>query len=318
VTTNATTAPDGTTTAEKLIASVDNNTHFILQSNMVVTAQIYNASIFAKKAEYDTLRLRMVNLWSPTPTAVFNLTSKTVVSTTSATARITELTDGWFRLDLTATGNATAGSNAQLEVLVGDNDVTSFAGDGTSGIFIWQAQLETGSVATSYIVTTAGTASRAADAISLASASSLIGATEGTIYLNAEILKLTTNNFYIGISDGVNLTDAIYLQTLTNGNLQVLVRKTGNADGTLAVLSANWTSGLNKVAIVYTATTVRIYINGVDKGNTTFVALPTLNRVTLGSRIDVIGTLVGTGGYKALALFPTALDATQAIALTTP
>jgi len=179
-------------------------------------------------------------------------------------------------------------------------------------------QLETGSVATSPIVTTGSTASRVADAISLASASSLIGATEGTIYLNAEILKLNNSNFYIGVSDGTALGNAIYLSQPSSGNLQVLVRKTGNADGSIAVLSANWTAGFNKVAIVYTATTVRIYINGVDRGNTTFVALPTLNRVTLGSRIDAIGTLVGIGGYKELALFPTALDATQAIALTTP
>ena len=53
--------------------------------------------------------------------------------------------------------------------------------------YVWGAQLEAGSVATSYIPTVASTVTRNADVISLSSVSGLIGQSEGTIYVEAEL-----------------------------------------------------------------------------------------------------------------------------------
>jgi hypothetical protein len=154
ITSNATTAPDGTLTADKLILSVDSNTHFIQQSGIAVAAQIYSATVYAKKAEYDTVRILLANYWAPTPSVIFNLTTKSIVSTASATAKITELQDGWFKLDITATINAIAGGNAYFAIYGGNNGIVNLVGDGTSGVYIWGAQLEVGNSATEYIPTT--------------------------------------------------------------------------------------------------------------------------------------------------------------------
>ena len=178
-------------------------------------------------------------------------------------------------------------------------------------------QLEAGAYPTSYIPTTSAAVTRNADAISKTGISALIGQTEGTLFLYADIQKHNESDFYIAISNGASLGDAIYLYQPSSGNIQILTRKTGNGDGTITIADANWTAGLNKVAIAYTATTIEVFINGVSKGSTTFTALPTLSQLTIGSRPDVVGTLVGTGIYSEAVVFPTRLTNSECISLTT-
>jgi hypothetical protein len=156
-----------------------------------------------------------------------------------------------------------------------------------------------------------------ADAASKTGISSLIGQTEGTVFLYANIQKHNDADFYIAISNGASLGDAVYLQQPSSGNLQVLIRKTGNADGTITVLSANWTAGLNKVAIAYTSTTAEIFINGVSKGTTSFVATPAFSQFAIASRPDALGNLVGMGGYNQALLFKTRLSNAELAELTT-
>jgi hypothetical protein len=183
-------------------------------------------------------------------------------------------------------------------------------------LLTYGAQLEASSYPTSYIPTTSASATRVADACFKTGISSLIGASAGTLFLYADIQKHNDADFYIAISDGSSLGEAIYMYQPSSGTLDVLVRKAGNTVA-LSVLNANWTAGLNKVAIAYTATTIEMFINGVSKGSTTFTALPTLSQLTIGSRPDSVGNLVGTGIYSEAVVFPTRLTDSECIALTT-
>jgi hypothetical protein len=93
---------------------------------------------------------------------------------------ITPYPNGWYRIGGTITDNG--GSTL---FLIGMNDgTTSYTGDGTSGFYIWGAQLEAGSKATSYIPTTGAAANRAADVASISGSnfSSWYRQDEGTMY----------------------------------------------------------------------------------------------------------------------------------------
>jgi hypothetical protein len=182
---------------------------------------------------------------------------------------------------------------------------------------VTKGQLETGSYPTSYIPTTTSATTRNADSCSKSGITDLIGQTEGTMYFKANIQKYNESGFYLAISNGNTLTESIYIYQPTSGSLVVLVRKTGNADSFLTITNANWNAGINKIAIAYTSTTDEVYINGVSKGTSSYLSLPSLSKLTIGSRPDGVGTNVGTGTYDEVLLFKTRLTNTELQQLTT-
>ena len=316
VTSNATTAPDGTLTADKLILSVDNNTHFIQQSGISVTAQIYSATVYAKKGEYDTVRLLLANLWtSPNPNAIFNLTTKSIVSTQNVTAKITELKDGWFKLDITATINAIAGGNAFFSIFGGNNGTVNLVGDGTSGIYIWGAQLEAGANATSYIPTTTASVTRNADVISKTGISSLIGQTEGTIFADVNIKRIgiPTRTF-------TNLTNTtanfINLSFLNTNVLRVTIR--ANAGTQYNVSTSALPIGRYKLAGTYKAGELKLYVNGVLIGTNTNASVSwsaALDRLNLDN--SVLATDNFSDDINLVSHWKTVLTNEECINLTT-
>jgi hypothetical protein len=74
--------------------------------------------------------------------------------------------------------------------LEGDNNKT-FAGNGlTTNLYVYGAQLEAGSYATSYCPTLAAAVTRGADAASKTGISSLIGQTEGTLFAEINVSQI--------------------------------------------------------------------------------------------------------------------------------
>jgi hypothetical protein len=218
---------------------------------------------------------------------------------------------GWYRVTVTITTGVTiVGAPTYLMRLPS----TLSTGQ---GFLTALPQFELGGYATTFIPTTTAAVTRLGDTASKTGVASLIGQTEGTIFLEANLQKYNESGFYIAISAGAVLGTAIYLFQPSSGNLQLLVRKTGNADGTVSILNANWTAGVNKVAIAYTATTAEVFINGVSKGTTSFISAPACSQITIGSRPDSLGNLVGTGGYTQAAIFPTRLSNEELALITT-
>jgi hypothetical protein len=214
-----------------------------------------------------------------------------------------------FSFTRTLTGATTERVMPRIEIPLTNGTAYNFT------IRIGLPQMELGGVATSVIPTTTLAITRAADVIDKTGIASLIGQTEGTIYVEAFIPKIPSA-FVVGISNGLSLSEAVYLQVQSNSNLELLIRS-GGSTVSISVAAANWTAGLNKVAFTYGAGSCSLVLNGGSPVTGTVTNVPTCNRLTLGSRVDVPGTLSLTDRIRAVALYTTRLTNAELTALTT-
>ena len=188
ITANAVVAPDGTLTSDKLVADSTSAMHY-LSVSLGTTLSNINFTIYAKAAEYD--RLIMGGL--PGQYYVgFNLISGMIESSVPisniSTASISAVGGGWYRcrIVLSTAGYVslypfnTTYTNGALNPV--------FTGSGTSGIYIWGAQLEQGSTPTSYIPTTSAAVTRQADQLSISkTTSSWFNSVNGTLSLSHDV-----------------------------------------------------------------------------------------------------------------------------------
>jgi hypothetical protein len=165
ITTNAATAPNSTTTADKLIASAASATHHVYQNVTVTSGSTYTYSVYLKAAEYTTASVYLndaANLSNRVATAV-DLTTGVLSATSSngtftgAAATVASAGNDWWRVAITGVvGIATV----QCRVFIGGN--SAFLGDGTSGIYIWGSQLAASGSLDTYVPTVGAAPSSAA------------------------------------------------------------------------------------------------------------------------------------------------------------
>jgi hypothetical protein len=142
VTANATTAPNGTMTADSVVPTTVTTTHQISKS--AVTSAQHTMSVYAKANGYDTIEI--LDFTNGVNGAIFNLTNGTLTNRGSGVGTITNVGNGWYRCTATA---ITTGIRFYIP-----NSLPNFTGNGTSGLFIWGAQLDLGATATEYFPTT--------------------------------------------------------------------------------------------------------------------------------------------------------------------
>ena len=179
-------APDGTTTADKVIAATAATQHFIYQAT---TGAQHSFSIYAKQGEYKTLNLFFT---AHDSYATFDLDAGTVVETNNAaTANIENVGNGWYRC--TVSTSLTTHSQARIYVINGTTFADrNIAGDNTSGIYVWGAQLEPGTTATDYV--------RTVDVVG--KDYGWYEPTEGTVFADFANTLQTTNIRWAQLDDG--------------------------------------------------------------------------------------------------------------------
>ena len=168
---NVVLAPDGTLTGDKLTENTNTSTHIAFQGSASLSAgATVCASIFLKAGErtFASLGTPSGGVGTGINLLTGELVNVSVPGWANATTRgAVPVGNGWYRVHFVFT---TTGNNSvfdALRVFTNNGSTTFYAGDGTSGIYIWGAQLEAGAFPTSYIPTTTAIATRSADLASI-------------------------------------------------------------------------------------------------------------------------------------------------------
>lgn len=198
---NATTAPDGTNTADKLVE--DNtaaNNHFVSQA-ITYTNAVHSYSVWLKAGERTWARLDMFD-GTTTVSVYFNLSTGAVGTASSGSGATTQYPNGWWRCMVTSSAAmAAAVGGVRILLAEADND-TTYNGDGTSGIYVWGAQLEVGSFHSSYIPTTTASVTRNADVLSYPDTGNLDWS-QGWSYAEIATPSTIVAGTIIGFSSGI-------------------------------------------------------------------------------------------------------------------
>ena len=255
---NAAVAPDGTTSADLIVPTTDSsNTHYIRTTTQpaLATGVSGTFSVFVKAAGYTTLSLRLVHTDAP----IINYDT-VAISADSASGTITPVGNGWFRCTITGVGT---GTNAWPWIY--PNQQATYAGDGTSGIYIWGAQLEQGSYPTSYIPTTGTTVTRNGDVTTVAPPS---GTTE-----IVETLKDIT--YYIGgnnlLTYSEEFDNAVWVNLRTTPTANSILSPDGNI--TADLITVGFGTNTKYTGQLYTSTVGRVFSCFVKSGTQKFIQL---------------------------------------------
>jgi hypothetical protein len=322
VTANAAVSPDGNTNADKLVEDTANSTHRINPPSFSFLANTnYTYSFFAKAGERTSIVLHegtrqgieyaTINLinGNVTLTGVINTLNWNLIDVK------TVLINGFYRVSVTASTTVNVTASFFMNIRLYNGTTTSYLGDGTSGIYIWGAQLEALSYPTSYIPTVASTVTRVADVISKTGISSLIGQTEGTLYVEGTFNAQTSaTKRILSLSDGTINNEILIQNPLNSNNIQFVVIDA--ASTVVAVTVSNKiTFGTNfKVAFVYSENYFVAYFNGEKIAEDLSGTVPLCSKVTLGRGNN---TTLHEGTVKNLQVYTTALSDVELIALTT-
>ena len=244
---NQTTSPDGTQNADKIVENTANDEHVVYRS---IDGTNKTFSFYAKSAGRDWVAV-LSNNSNYTYFNISNGTLGTIAATSTAT--IENAGNGWYRCTVYNT-HQTFGAVINLATA---NGTVVYTGNGTSGVYLYGAQLEASSYATSYINTTSSSATRVADACYKTGISSLIGQTSGTVFVDAYIdnIEARANNilFYLlGASQ-----DKYVLITSSGG-----VRYIDFPNGEITNNGYGLTNGRHKFAIAYANNDFAFYIDG--------------------------------------------------------
>ena len=283
VTTNNTISPDGTQNADKVVFDKGSGTSTsnlsILQANF--TSQANTSSIYVK---------------ADTPQRIVVRNSNTFLGYDIGTE--------WTRIEKTDNGGS---------LQIGLRDGYGVTGvPNTATIYLWGAQVEAQSYATSYIPTSGASATRNQELCN--NATPVINSEEGTLY--AEISALANDGTYRGltISDGTNSNVIRIYYTSATNRITIEVRSSN-----VGVFTNNYiltdSTQFSKIAIKYKENDFALWVDGVEVGTDNSGNAPIL--LSELSFNNGVGTETFFGNTKGLKYYPKALADVQLEDLTT-
>lgn len=168
-------APDGTTTADKVIENTSAGVVHRLEQTITNTNNPTTHSVYGKAGERNWLYIRSNDATPTANTAWFDLTNGVVGTVNSSmTATIEPVGNGWYRCSATLTSPPASANVWNIGIALGDGALTHTGhASGTWGLYMWGMQQETATSRSSYIPTTTTSVTRAIDAALMTSLSNI-------------------------------------------------------------------------------------------------------------------------------------------------
>lgn len=313
ITTNATTAPDGTLTADRISEDTGGSQHRIRQATDIAIASgaTSTLSVFVRADQKTRVSLRLTeSTFAVSVDCSFNLATGlagTPVNTGTAsggTASIVRLANGWFRCSLSgALNGGFLTCRGLIELMDTGGTTITYTGDGTSGLFIWGAQFETGvSFPSSYIPTTTVAVTRVAD-LCVRTLGSEFSATAGTVIVEGRASggqDATGGQGVVGISDNTLSNDFRLIRPpatdIARWSINTAAVNQAFFDGTFANLSAF------KSAAAWQSNDGASSFNGAAVLTDTSLSLPTVTLLHLGGGVP--GTIQMNGHIRRFNYTP--------------
>ncbi len=263
VSANVGVSPDGSFTADKLIAGTSAGVHYFRRTGLNFANATFTFSIFAKFTDDLFEQFHFVIYDGSNHFAYFNVKDGVVGSKDSGfTTSMVNYGNGWYRC--IASYQTASTSVGQIKVELGDS--TSETGDGTSGMLFWGIQWELGSYQTSYIPTTSTVITRSGDVCNGSGTSEEFNDSEGVLFVEIKgFVDTDVTNRYITLSDGT-ISNSIAVQYRNSGELRLYNNGVVTANMIYRDAFADLTQNI-KIAIKYGTSTsdYKVYINGVSK-----------------------------------------------------
>ena len=312
VTANSTISPKGDLTADtfELTGSAGR-----LQRNVTLSDNTdYTLSCFIKPISVTNNLLSVVAIRKDGSVSVgiFNISNGAISSETNCTAKIESYTNGWYRLSITfdSLSGATSPSIRPISNSTGNGGFTT-----DDSVYIWGAQVEQGSYATSYIPTQGSAVTRVADVCNGAGNSQVINSTEGVLYFEGSALADDGTFRCISISDASNTSNRMFIQYDTTSNFDFILFSGGI--GQCSLTTAITQTDNVKIAVKYKTNDFALWVNGIevatDSDGITFSA-DTLDKLSFDATAS---SFPFYGNVKQIQYFDTALTDLQLQQLTT-
>ena len=276
-----------------------------LRTDNITSAGDYTFSLYAKAGTSDKILLYGYLGGGGIGFDLTNKTNFTVpgISSSGVNYGFGETLNGWTRIWIQVTYSI---NNPFAVFMVNqDGDAVSYSGNGDS-IYIYGAQVEQGSYATSYIPTNGQAETRLADVCTGGGDASVFNDSEGTLYYELSAFEDTINRT-IQFDDGTT-NNYIYVRIGGNGYLYFFITSGGTQ-----VVNRNW-SGFeqtdnNKIAVRYSSSGYSVYVNGVER-------LTGTNSISFANNINQIRFTNFPNKTKMINYFSEALTDTELQQLT--
>jgi hypothetical protein len=327
VTTDATTAPNGASTADLFKCLTTNDIVRRLVTTTAITVAnttAYTASIFLKAENWRYVGLAInsnaTNFNNSAGRCTFDLqlgTFSDVVGLTNQQAQ--QLPNGWWRVSITGTTVTTA---ATLRISLQDAaEAANLAAVGVvdAGIYLWGAQLEAGAFPTSYIgPTTTAAVTRSADVASITGSafSSWYRQDEGTVFSDCVSIHSATQILVnIGATAANTGASSITIASnLASSQKRVRVRDAASADQASLALGASSSGSRTRIAAAIKTDDFAASLDGGAALTDTTGTVPTVALMEIGSAPS--GVSLGTQLHRRLTFWPQRLSNASLQAIT--